>query len=210
MISSCSSRRSVRRPRRICCRRPASPRSTIRRRRSSSARTCRSAPAATPPTGGTTRPSRRSSGKDVGLTLRIIPRVHEGDVVRLDVSQEVSSLCDAVTGAADLVTNRRSIQTTVLADDSQTIVLGGLISDDRMNSKSQVPVLGDIPVIGNPSRAASSSRPSAPCSSSCAPRSCATRRTGEPSPPPKYARVRSAEAPRTIAPACSSIRPRRG
>jgi general secretion pathway protein D len=61
----------------------------------------------------------------------------------------VSSLSDAVTGAADLITNRRSIQTTVLADNSQTIVLGGLISDDRMNSKSQVPVLGDVPVLGN-------------------------------------------------------------
>jgi general secretion pathway protein D len=100
-------------------------------------------------TGGTITPFTTIERKDVGLTLRIIPRVHEGDVVRLDVSQEVSSLVGAVTGAADLVTNRRSIQTTVLADDGQTIVLGGLISDDRTNTKSQVPVLGDIPLIGN-------------------------------------------------------------
>jgi general secretion pathway protein D len=98
---------------------------------------------------GTTAPFTTIERQDVGLTLRIIPRVHDGDVVRLDVSQEVSSLSDAVTGAADLITNRRSIQTTVLADNSQTIVLGGLISDDRMNSKSQVPVLGDVPVLGN-------------------------------------------------------------
>ncbi len=99
--------------------------------------------------GSTTTPFTTIERQDVGLTLRIIPRVHDGDVVRLDVSQEVSSLSDAVTGAADLVTNRRSIQTTVLADNSQTIVLGGLITDDRMNSKSQVPILGDIPLIGN-------------------------------------------------------------
>ena len=100
-------------------------------------------------TGGTIAPFTTIERKDVGLTLRIIPRVHEGDVVRLDVSQEVSSLVGAVTGAADLITNRRAIQTTVLADDGQTIVLGGLISDDRTNTKSQVPVLGDIPIIGN-------------------------------------------------------------
>ncbi|PZU10253.1 type II secretion system secretin GspD [Sphingomonas sp.] len=100
-------------------------------------------------TGGTITPFTTIERKDVGLTLRIVPRVHEGDVVRLDVSQEVSSLVGAVTGAADLVTNRRAIQTTVLADDGQTIVLGGLITDDRTNTKSQVPVLGDIPVVGN-------------------------------------------------------------
>ena len=86
---------------------------------------------------------------DVGITLRIVPRVHEGDTVRLEVSQEASSIAAAVTGASDIVTNRRSIQTTVLADDGQTIVLGGLISDDRTRTNSQVPVLGDIPILGN-------------------------------------------------------------
>lgn len=86
--------------------------------------------------------------KDVGLTLRVVPRIHEGNVVRLEVAQEVSSLVDAVAGAADLITNRRSIQTTVLADDGQTIVLGGLISDDRIRTRSQVPILGDIPIAG--------------------------------------------------------------
>ena len=87
--------------------------------------------------------------QDVGLTLRVVPRIHEGDSIRLEVSQEVSSLVGAVTGAADLITNRRSIQTTVLADNGDTIVLGGLISDDRTAVKSQVPLLGDIPVLGN-------------------------------------------------------------
>ena len=98
--------------------------------------------------GNTTTPFTTIQRQDVGITLRVIPRVHEGNVVRLEVAQEVSSLVGAVTGAADLITNRRSIQTTIVADDGQTIVLGGLISDDRMQTKSQVPVLGSIPVLG--------------------------------------------------------------
>ncbi len=86
--------------------------------------------------------------QDVGLTLKVVPRIHQGNVVRLEVAQEVSALVPAVIGAADLITNRRSIQTTVLADDGQTIVLGGLIADDRTLSKSQVPILGDVPILG--------------------------------------------------------------
>jgi general secretion pathway protein D len=99
--------------------------------------------------GNTLTPFTTIQRQDVGLTLRVVPRIHEGDSIRLEVSQEVSSLVGAVTGAADLITNRRSIQTTVLADNGDTIVLGGLISDDRTQVKSQVPVLGDIPVVGN-------------------------------------------------------------
>jgi general secretion pathway protein D len=87
--------------------------------------------------------------QDVGITLRVVPRIHQGDVVRLEVSQEVSSLVNGtVAGAADLITNRRSIQTTVLADNGETIVLGGLITDDRTSTRTQVPVLGSIPVVG--------------------------------------------------------------
>lgn len=98
--------------------------------------------------GITTTPFTTIERADVGITLRVVPRIHEGDTVRLEVSQEVSSLVGSVAGAADIVTNRRSIQTTVLADDGQTIVLGGLISDDQMETKSKVPVLGDIPIVG--------------------------------------------------------------
>jgi len=98
--------------------------------------------------GNTLTPFTTIERQDVGLTLRVVPRIHEGNVVRLEVAQEVSSVVDAITGAADLITNRRSIQTTVLADDGQTIVLGGLISDDRVRTRSQVPILGDIPVAG--------------------------------------------------------------
>ena len=87
--------------------------------------------------------------KDVGITLRVLPRINAGDTIRLQVNQEASSIAEAQTQAAsDLVTNRRAINTTVLADNGQTIVLGGLITDDRQDSRQQVPILGDIPIVG--------------------------------------------------------------
>ena len=87
--------------------------------------------------------------RDVGITMRVVPRVNQGDVVQLDITQEVSSLTNStVAGAADLVTNRRSIKTTVLADNGGTIVLGGLITDNRQTRRSQVPGLGQLPVLG--------------------------------------------------------------
>lgn len=87
--------------------------------------------------------------QDIGITLSVTPRINQGDVVQLDVIQEVSSISNAVVpDAADIITNRRLIQTSVLADDGGTIVLGGLISDDRTSFKSGVPVLGDIPILG--------------------------------------------------------------
>ncbi|MES2861612.1 MAG: type II secretion system secretin GspD [Pseudomonadota bacterium] len=99
--------------------------------------------------GNTLNPFTTISREDVGLTLRVIPRVHDGDVVKLDVSQEVSSLVTTnVTGAADLITNRRSIQTSVLADDGETIVLGGLVTDDRQSVNSGVPGLSSLPGVG--------------------------------------------------------------
>jgi general secretion pathway protein D len=87
--------------------------------------------------------------KDVGITLRIVPRINAGEVVRLEVSQEASSIATGLTvTASDLITNTRTINTTVLADNGQTIVLGGLVSDDYLESKRQVPILGDIPIVG--------------------------------------------------------------
>ncbi|AQR62269.1 type II secretion system protein GspD [Brevundimonas sp. LM2] len=99
--------------------------------------------------GNSTNPFTTISREDVGLTLRVIPRVHDGDVVKLEVSQEVSSLVTTnVTGAADLITNRRSIQTSVLADNGETIVLGGLVTDDRQSNNSRVPGLSSLPLVG--------------------------------------------------------------
>jgi len=100
--------------------------------------------------GNSTNPFTTISREDVGLTLRVVPRVHEGGVVKLEISQEISSLVPtAVAGAADLVTNRRSIQTSALADDGATIVLGGLVTDDRQSVNSRVPGLSSIPLVGN-------------------------------------------------------------
>jgi general secretion pathway protein D len=87
--------------------------------------------------------------KDVGITLRILPRVNAGDTIRLQVNQEASSIAaSTVAGASDLITNRRAINTSVLADNGETIVLGGLISDDYQDTRQQVPILGDIPIVG--------------------------------------------------------------
>ncbi|UWQ23169.1 type II secretion system secretin GspD [Jannaschia sp. W003] len=99
--------------------------------------------------GATTTPFTTIERRDVGITMQVLPRVTAGGVVRLDIAQEVSSLANAnVLGAADLITNRRVIDTTVLADNGGTVVLGGLISDDETEVEDKVPVLGDVPVVG--------------------------------------------------------------
>jgi len=97
--------------------------------------------------------------KDVGLTLRVLPRINAGDTIRLEVAQEASSIAATqLSSASDIITNRRAVNTTVLADNGETIVLGGLISDDRQQSRSQVPVLGDIPILGELFKSRSESR----------------------------------------------------
>ncbi|MEO0378839.1 MAG: type II secretion system secretin GspD [Pseudomonadota bacterium] len=99
--------------------------------------------------GNTVQPFTTIERRDVGLTMNVLPRINDGDTVRLDISQEVSSLVNAnVEGAADLVTNRRSIQTSILAQSGSTIVLGGLITRDELKSLQKVPGLGDVPVLG--------------------------------------------------------------
>ena len=88
--------------------------------------------------------------QDIGVILKVIPQVSQGDTVQLNVSQEVSSISNqTVPDAADIITNRRLIQTTVVADNAGTIVLGGLITDDRTSNKSGIPGLGDIPFFGH-------------------------------------------------------------
>jgi len=107
--------------------------------------------------------------------MLVIPRVHQGDVVRLEVSQEVSSLVNGnVAGAADLITNRRSLRTTVLADNGGTIVLGGLIRDDLQSAENKVPIVGDVPVIGRLFQSDGETSSKRTLSSSCARPSCAT------------------------------------
>jgi general secretion pathway protein D len=87
--------------------------------------------------------------KDVGLILKIKPQISEGGTVKLDIMQEVSSVAStAVTGAVDLVTDKRSIETKVVVDDGNTIVLGGLIQNQSAETEQAVPWLGSIPIIG--------------------------------------------------------------
>ncbi|RUO80301.1 type II secretion system protein GspD [Idiomarina tyrosinivorans] len=85
--------------------------------------------------------------KEIGIKLEVTPQINEGDAVQLLINQEVSSLSGAT--AVDITTNKRELKTTVMAQDGQTIVLGGLIDDNVQESVSKIPLLGDIPIIGN-------------------------------------------------------------
>jgi general secretion pathway protein D len=104
---------------------------------------------ATSGTTGISNPFQTIQRKDVGIKLTVTPHINEGDAVRLDIHQEVSSLAAKVSGAADLVTNNREVQTTVLIKDDALLVLGGLISDNVQDNVQSVPGLGSIPLIGN-------------------------------------------------------------
>ncbi len=86
--------------------------------------------------------------KDVGITLKIKPQINDGSSIRLDIEQEVSSLSSSSASAADLITNKRSINTSVMVGDGQVLVLGGLMQDTFRDQITKVPVLGNIPVVG--------------------------------------------------------------
>ncbi|HED17260.1 MAG TPA: type II secretion system protein GspD [Gammaproteobacteria bacterium] len=98
---------------------------------------------------GAANPFQTIQREDVGLTLRVTPQINEGNAVQLNIEQEISSIApSALTGASDIITNKRSIKTTVIVEDGQVIVLGGLIKDDVQESVQKVPGLGDIPLLG--------------------------------------------------------------
>jgi len=99
---------------------------------------------------GASNPFQTISREDVGLTLRIRPQISEGGTVKLALYQEVSSIDASVSVAANgLVTRKRALETNVLVDDSQIIVLGGLIENVVNDTTKAVPVLSSIPFIGN-------------------------------------------------------------
>lgn len=107
--------------------------------------TGRSTSAATP----VDNPFQTIERKDVGITLTIKPQVNEGDAVTLDITQEISSVSNTrVVQAQDIITNTRSVKTRVLVEDGQTLVLGGLISDELQDGDARVPFFGRIPLIG--------------------------------------------------------------
>ena len=103
---------------------------------------------------GATNPFTTINREDVGLTLQVTPHIHDGNLVRLKVHQEVSEVdmrslgTIGSTGNADLITNKRTIDTTVLVDNQEVIILGGLIRDRETIDDSRVPVLGSIPGLG--------------------------------------------------------------
>jgi general secretion pathway protein D len=98
-------------------------------------------------TAGVVTPFQTIQRHDVGLTLKVKPQINEGNTVKLQIQQEVSSLTKS-TQAADVITNKRSIKTTVLVDSGRIVVLGGLIDETHKENEQKVPILGDLPVIG--------------------------------------------------------------
>jgi general secretion pathway protein D len=95
----------------------------------------------------TATPFQTIERKDVGLTLRIKPQISEGGSVRMQIYQEVSSIQDT-TNPAGIITNKRSLESSVVVDDGQIIVIGGLVQDSTANTMEKVPLLGDIPLLG--------------------------------------------------------------
>ncbi len=94
-------------------------------------------------------PFRTVERKDIGIQLEVTPRIGENDTVRLDIRQEVSSVFGSVgTVTPDLILDKREIRASVLADDGEIIVLGGLVEQTDTLRDAKVPVLGDIPGVG--------------------------------------------------------------
>ncbi len=105
-------------------------------------------------TGGTlgsaaVNPFQTVERKNVGLTLKIKPQITAGNNIKMQIYEDVSSIAPNISGAIDLITNRRELKTTVIVANGRTIVLGGLIDDDVENTWQGVPLLDRIPLLGN-------------------------------------------------------------
>ncbi|MCP4876306.1 MAG: type II secretion system secretin GspD [Gammaproteobacteria bacterium] len=96
----------------------------------------------------TTNPFRTIERQDIGVSLRVKPQINEGDAITLEIEQEVSNISGTATSAVDIVTNKRSIKTTVQLEDGALLVLGGMIDEKIKESVQKVPGLGDIPILG--------------------------------------------------------------
>lgn len=95
-------------------------------------------------------PFQTVSRQDIGINLNVIPHIGDNGSVRLEISQEVSSIVDGtLNNASGVVTNKNLIKTTILADDQQTVALGGLMRDNSTYGQQKVPGLGDAPIFGN-------------------------------------------------------------
>ncbi|HIN73301.1 MAG TPA: type II secretion system protein GspD [Gammaproteobacteria bacterium] len=99
--------------------------------------------------GSNSNPFRSVTRQEIGVKLVVRPQINEGNAVKMYINQEVSSIFGPLGEmSTDLITNKRNIKTTVLVEDGETIVLGGLIDDDVQESVKKVPFLGDIPLLG--------------------------------------------------------------
>ena len=99
-------------------------------------------------TGGAVNPFQTINREQLGVKLTITPQINEGNSLLLKISQEISNIAQSAAGAVDLITNERSIETTVIVDDGQILVLGGLLEDVLRESDQRVPILGSIPGLG--------------------------------------------------------------
>ncbi len=108
---------------------------------------------------GSVNPFQTIERKDVGLTLRVKPQISENGTIKMTIFQEVSSVQgSSVNSASGLITNKRSIESTVLVDDGAIVVLGGLLQDEFAANQDKVPGLGDVPLFGNLFRSETRSR----------------------------------------------------
>ena len=99
---------------------------------------------------GAVNPFQTIERKDVGLTLRVRPQISESGTVKLTIFQEVSSVqASSINSPTGLITNKRSIESSVLVDDGSIVVLGGLLQDEYAGNQEKVPGLGDVPFFGN-------------------------------------------------------------
>jgi general secretion pathway protein D len=107
---------------------------------------------------GAVNPFQTIERKDVGLTLRVKPQISENGTVKMQIFQEVSSIDSKSSSSSGLITNKRSIESSVLVEDGSIVVLGGLLQDDTSSSQEKVPGFGDIPFFGNLFKAETRSR----------------------------------------------------
>jgi len=107
---------------------------------------------------GAVNPFQTIQREEVGTSLKITPQINEGSGVLLKIEQENSNISQGAQGAVDLITNSRSISTSVFVEDTDILVLGGLIDDVVRESEQRVPVLGSIPILGALFRARSTEK----------------------------------------------------
>ena len=94
-----------------------------------------------------TNPFTTIARQDIGVTLKVKPQINQGDAITLDILQIVETLTDS-TAAEDVVTDKRSVRTSVMWGDQDILVLGGLTENKRVKSVSKIPFLGDLPLLG--------------------------------------------------------------